>query len=77
MIVAEAAFAAVCHEIERRILFVAQSARPEVAPFAQEIIDSRLDAVSMNSNCRTWQDVFLLFGFVENLYLQIFRPTVN
>ena len=49
MIVAQRTLAAEGHQVERRILLLAQSSGPEVAPLAQNTVDGRFDAAYLNS----------------------------
>src|SRR5690606_24464219 len=43
LVVSNAAFTAVRHHIDRRILLLAQSSGPQIAPLPQNLIDRRLD----------------------------------
>jgi hypothetical protein len=50
LVVAQFPVAAVRDEVERRILLFPESSGPQIAPFAQNIIDGRFDGDTMNTS---------------------------
>jgi hypothetical protein len=63
MIVAQRSLAAQRKQIECRILLFAQSSGPEVAPLAQDVVEGRLYAVTMNSIWSGSQDEITPFSY--------------
>ena len=76
MIVTQRPLAAEGHQVERRILLLAQSSGPEVAPLAQNTVDGRFDAAYLNSMSAVAQDFRYPLTFL-NCFYRRFRPTLR
>jgi hypothetical protein len=71
VIVSQRSLPAERHQVERRILLLAQSSGPEVAPLAQDVVDGRVDAVYMNTHEQGAQDMNQPFNSANGQILLI------
>ena len=65
-VIAEITHAAMGQKVELRILLLAQSSGPEVAPLAKNTVDGRFDDVYMNSVSALLQDMNSPFSFANS-----------